>query len=172
MFVLSFCITSCEKEQKYSNNKKFFSKPIQTLKDVTLYRSSSGKVYCELFTKRIDFYGGDSAKTVFPKGVKAEFLNNDNSTKAILTANYVINYQKSSLVYLKDSLVVINYNTKDTIYCKDLFWEQTKKIVYTNNPIRRKSPSGIDFGDGLSASENFDSVVIKNPHGNQLLEEE
>lgn len=169
MFVLCFCFLSCDNQESSFKNNKFYHYPVQTLNDITLYKSDNGKVYAVLFAKKVDYYGGDSARTIFPKGIKAKFLNKDLSIKAILTARYVINYQKSSIVYLKDSIVIINYNDKDTIYCKDLYWNQSAKRVYTNNPIRRFSQTGQDFGDGLAASETFDSVEIKNPHGNEII---
>jgi LPS export ABC transporter protein LptC len=169
MFVLCFCFVACDKEVENASNNNFYKKPIQTLKDITLYKSTEGVVYAELFSKESNYYGGDSARTVFPKGIKVKFFNQDLSTKAILTARYAINYQKSSIVYIKDSIVIINYNDKDTIYCRDLYWNQTLRRVYTNNPIRRFSQTGQDFGDGMQASENFDSVEIKNPHGNELI---
>ena len=58
------------------------------------------------------------------------------------------------------------------MYCKDLYWDKSAKIVYSNNPIRRYTENGQDFGDGMTANELFDSVTIINPHGTQMVDEE
>lgn len=173
LLVASISFFSCEKTTLYSENKNFNKKPVQTLKHITLYRSDNGEVYAKLLSSLVEYYTGDSARTVFPKGIKVNFFNKDGSDKSFLTALYAINYtNNANLVYIKDSVRIINFSTKDTIYCKDLFWDQDKRIVYSRKPIKRFSPNGEDFGKGLTANENFDSVVIISPSGTEIFTEQ
>ena len=170
---ISFCFIACKEETRYTPNKYFNKKPIQILKNITLYRSNKGEVYAKLNSKTVEYYAGDSARTVFPKGIKVLFYNKDLTDKSLLTANYAVNYTANkNIVYLRDSIRIINYNTKDTIYCRDLYWNQDEKLVYSNNHIRRYSESGQDYGDGLRANETFDSVTIINPHGQETFSDE
>ena len=171
LFVLLFILSSCTGDYHGKPNKDFYNKPIQTLQDITLYRSKNGEVMAVLNASKVESYSGDNARTIFPKGLKVTFLNQDLTTKTILTAKYAISYDSTDVVYLKDSIKIVNLNTKDTIYCKDLYWQQDQKIVYTHRPIRRYSSSGQDFGDGLTANEVFDSVTIINPHGLQTIDD-
>lgn len=170
--VLSLVLVSCNKDYHGTLNETFYSKPVQTLSDITLHRSKDGKVIAILNAPKVEAYSGDSSKTVFPSGLKVTFLNDDLSTKTILTARYAIAYDSSDLVYIKDSVKIINLNSKDTIYSQELYWNKTEKLVYTYTPIRRYSTSGQDFGDGMFSNEVFDSVTIINPRGSQTVEED
>ncbi len=168
---ISFFV-SCSKEQTYQPNKNFHKKPVQTLFNIVLYRSEKGDVYARLNSKTVEYYSGDSARTVFPKGINVLFYNKDHTNKATLTARYAVNYTATrDIVYLRDSIKIINFNNHDTIYCKDLYWEQDKQIVYTHKPIRRYTQGGETFGDGLVSNEQFDSVVVIRPHGKETVHE-
>ncbi len=176
---IPFLLIACSKEREYAPNTDFYKLPVQTMKDISLYKSDKGEVYAQLSSPIVQYFStdsvntpSDSSRTVFPKGVKVRFFNKDMSDKAFLTANYAINYTASSnLVYLRDSIKLINYNNQDTIYCKDLFWDQDQKIIYTNQPIRRYNRGGESFGDGMTANEQFDSVTIIRPHGKEIIDD-
>ncbi len=172
LFVLIFIFSSCNEDWFGKENKNFYNKPTQVMHDISLYKSENGKVQAYLTSPLVESYGGDSSRTVFPKGIRVLFFNDNLSDKALLTANYAIDHQGSDLVHLQDSVRIINYNNKDTMYCKDLYWDKSAKIVYSNKPIRRYTENGQDFGDGMTANELFDSVTIINPRGTQLVEEE
>ena len=170
---VSFLISSCTKQREYIPNTDFNKKPVQVMSDITLYRSDKGEVYAKLNSKTVQYFAGDSARTVFPKGVNVLFYNKDMSDKATLKANYAINYTaNSNLVYLRDSVRIINLNTKDTIYCKDLYRDQDRKLVYSHKPIRRYNEGGESFGEGMTANEQFDSVTVIRPHGKETFTEE
>ncbi|MDO5760513.1 MAG: LPS export ABC transporter periplasmic protein LptC [Bacteroidota bacterium] len=172
LFVLVFVFYSCEENWFGKKNKNFNDKPTQIMHDITLYKSENGKVQANLTSVLVEAFSGDSARTVFPKGVRVVFFNDDLTQKALLTANYAIDYQGSDIVHLQDSVRIINYNNSDTMYCKDLHWDKKAKIVYSHNPIRRYTVNGQDYGDGMTANELFDSVTIINPHGKQTIEDE
>ena len=172
LFVLVFIFYSCNEDWFGKENKDFYTKPTQVMHDISLYKSDNGQVQAYLTSTIVESYGGDSARTIFPKGIRVLFFNDNMTDKALLTANYAIDHQGSDLVYLRDSVRIINYNNKDTMYCKDLYWDKSAKIVYSSKPIRRYTENGQDFGDGMTANELFDSVTIINPHGTQMVDEE
>ncbi|MBQ7984885.1 MAG: LPS export ABC transporter periplasmic protein LptC [Bacteroidales bacterium] len=170
---ISFLFFSCTDRKTKPEKIDFNKKPVQVMQNILLYRSDKGEVYARLEAKTVQYYSGDSAKTVFPDGIKVLIYNKDMSDKSLLTANYAINYTSSSdLVYIKDSVKIINFNTQDTIYCRDLYWNQDAKTVYSHNPIRRYTQGGETFGDGMTANEQFDSVVVIRPHGKESFSEE
>ncbi len=171
LFVSVFVFYSCEEDWFGKKNKNFNNKPTQVMYDISLYRSERGQVQAHLTSSLVEIYSGDSARTVFRKGVNVLFFNDNLTDKARLKANYAVDYQGSDVVHLQDSVRIINYNSNDTIYCHDLYWNKEAKIVYSHNPIRRYTTNGQDYGDGLIANELFDSVTIINPHGKQTVED-
>lgn len=170
---ISFLFFSCNKEKLYEPNKNFNKKPTQVMQNISLYRSNEGKVQAKLISPIVQYFAGDSARTVFPKGINVLFYNDDLTDKATLTANYAINYTANSkIVYLRDSIRIININTNDTIYCKDMYWNQDNHTVYTNLPIRRYNSAGESFGDGMISNEQFDSITVIRPHGKEIVSDE
>ncbi len=166
-----YCILlffSCSSEEKYQPNESFYKKPVQTMNDIVLYKSESGEVYARLQSKTVQYFAGDSSRTVFPRGINVLFYNKDMSDKAVLTSRYAINYTATSnLIYLRDSIRIINFNGNDTFYCKDLYWNQDEKQVYTHKPIIRHNAGVESYGAGLVANEQFDSVTVIRPHGKE-----
>ncbi len=155
-----------------SGKKGIIGKPTQILKYADIYRSQNGQVEVRIETPLVYNYDGDSAKMIFPNGVKVWFYNNDLTVKSFLTANYAINYNKSNYVYLRDSIEIINYNNQDTLYCQELVWDRTQKTISSDKPVRRQSASGIAYGDGFQSNEQMDSLKIRNPRGTQFVSDE
>ncbi len=168
---LSFSIFSCSEKETMVVEQEQKQYPLQVIKDAQLLRSLNGGVDIEVKTPLIEMYSGDSARMISPKGIEVLFLNPDLTSKAYLTADYAINYNNTNLYYVKDNVVIIDYKEQDTFYCQDLYWIKDSALLRTDLPVRRQSSAGTDYGDGLRATESFDSVKIKNPHGSQLFEE-
>jgi len=146
-------------------------RPIQVIKFADIFRSQDGNVEVEIKAPLINNYDGKNARMEFPKGVNAWFFNSDLTVKSTLSAKFAVNYQNNSKVYLRDSIVIINYNNKDTIYCQELIWEKSLKRIFSNKQVKRVSESGIAWGEGFESNETMDSIRIKNPRGTQYIKE-
>lgn len=171
-FVAFWFFLSCSDNDSGKTTIRQNNLPVQTIKQVHLTRSMNARVDIELTSPLIEMYSGDSARMCCPKGLEVLFLDSDLSRKAKLTANYAVNYEKSNVYYIRDNVRIIDYRQQDTFYCKDLYWIKDSALLRTDLPIQRHSSTGIDFGDGLRANDSFDSVIIKNPHGSQNVEDE
>lgn len=164
-------IVGCEGKSP-SGEKGIVGKPVQIIKAAKILRSQNGDVEVQIKTPLIYNYDGDSARMVFPKGVNVWFYNNDLTVKSTLVAKYAVNYNNSNKVYLRDSIKIINYKNKDTLYCQELIWDKSLKTISSNKIVKRNSSSGIAFGDGFESNEQMDSLRIKNPRGTQYIEDD
>ncbi|MDD4529632.1 MAG: LPS export ABC transporter periplasmic protein LptC [Bacteroidales bacterium] len=162
---------SCQGERP-SGEKGKIGKPTQIVKFADILRSQNGKVEVQIKAPIVYNYDGDSARMAFPKGLKVWFYNKDLSLKSTLIAKYAITYNNSNKVFLKDSIEIVNYNNKDTIYCKELIWDKNLKTITSDKEVRRQSLSGIAYGDGFQSNEQMDSVRIKNLRGTQYVSED
>jgi LPS export ABC transporter protein LptC len=155
-----------------SGEKGIIGKPVQVVKSADILRSQNGELEVQIKTPIVYNYDGDSARMVFPEGVKVWFYNNDLTIKSTLVAKYAINYNNSNKVYLRDSIEIINYNNQDTIYCQELVWDKSVKTISSDKQVQRNSSSGIAYGDGFQSNEQMDSVRIRNPRGTQYVSED
>lgn len=169
VFLLLF--VSCSKEKNTQTKPADKSLPSQVVKNAHLIRSLGGNVDIELTAPLIEIYSRDTSLMCCPQGIDITFINPDMTKKAHLKADYAINRNNSNLYYIKDSVQIIDFENQDTFYCTDLYWIKDSALLRTDLPVRRVSSSGTDFGDGLRATDTFDSVRIKNPHGTQIVED-
>jgi LPS export ABC transporter protein LptC len=102
----------------------------------------------------------------FPNTLYAEFYNLQAEKETILTANYGTYKELANIIYLRDSVKIINLIKKDTIYCEDLYWD-SKRIgqeFYTSKKVRIRQPDGqyLNLAAGMEADQ-----ALKNIHMNK-----
>ena len=103
----------------------------------------------------------------FPKTLEAHFYNDQQQVESILTANYAKYKESQSLVFLKDSVKVVNLQKGDTLYCMELFWDRnrTGTEFFTDKPVRIRTRTQILDGIGMESSQDFMNWHIIQPTG-------
>ena len=103
----------------------------------------------------------------FPNSLHVDFYNDKgDSIESRLDAKYARYRETKSVVFLKDSVRVINV-LGDTLYCNELYWDRNKtgQEFYTDKPIRIRTKEYIFNGQGLDAPQDFNSWHIVHPEG-------
>ena len=140
--------------------------------DVTITRSDSGFVQARLVSDVMHSVEGDSAVLEFPKGFVAYIYERNRDTSTMIRGDYGIRYDNEELVFIKDSVVVENIKTKETLFTETLYWNQKTKEIYTRNVVKIVSPDKIIFGDSLNANEDFTQRVIHGMRATLEIEDE
>jgi LPS export ABC transporter protein LptC len=105
-----------------------------------------------------------------PKGLSAQFYNDQGEPNSRLSANYGINFEQQKLIQLRDSVRV--YNTMgEELKSEELYWDQVRKKIYTNTYVVIKRAGDTIRGDGFESNENFTKYRITKPHGRVKLKE-
>lgn len=103
----------------------------------------------------------DSPYTEFPRTLHVDFFQDSvrrDQTPVIeskLDARYGKYLQNQDKVYLRDSVVVKNILTGDTVHCQELWWDQHTETFTTDKPVRINTKDKILFGTGMEADQNF-----------------
>lgn len=140
--------------------------------NVVITRSDSGFVQAKLTAARMHNIEGDSAILEFPNGFIAYLYEKDGTTTSKIRGDYGIRYDKEDLMFARDSVVVENLETKETLFTETLYWDQKKKKIYTNNFVKITSPDKTIFGDSLIANEDFSQRVIYGMRATLEIEDE
>jgi LPS export ABC transporter protein LptC len=104
----------------------------------------------------------------FPNTVYAEFYNVQQQRESKLTAFYAKYKDGQNIIYLRDSVKIINMLKGDTIYCDDLYWDRSRKGVefYTDKKVKIRQKDGQFLnGTGLEADEAFKNFHILRANG-------
>lgn len=143
-----------------------------TAKQVTYYRSDSGRVQMQLDAPVMNNFEGKEPKMEFPEGFEAVFFDSLMQPSSRIKANYGINYENIKMMEARNDVVVENFKTKEILNTESLYWDQRKKLIFTKAFVKITSPDKVVFGDSLNATEGFDQRTIHNIRGTLEIEEE
>jgi LPS export ABC transporter protein LptC len=167
MFLGCFFVLSCENDIREVQNLKKKSISIEEGRDIESYLSQEGKVKAKLTAPLMLRYQSDSPKVEFPKSLHVDFYNDSTKVESKLSAKFGRYLENENKVFLRDSVVVFNM-LGDTLFCKELYWDQLKAIFYTDkNVIIHKTDQKV-YGTGLIADQNFKNITIKKVHDSYL----
>jgi LPS export ABC transporter protein LptC len=150
LFIFSACVNS-EKEVSDLLDKKI---GVDEATNVQGYMSNTGKMKARMRAPSMLRYQDSTARTEFPKGIHVDFFNDSTKIENQMDARFAEYYEMKAQIFLKDSVRVFN-NINDTLFCQELWWDQTKQLFYTDKPVRVHRPDMIMYGVGLSAPQDF-----------------
>ena len=172
IFIAAFltgCIflCSCENDEKVVN--QFYTKKlgVEEAIDVKLNYTTGGKTRAILSAPQMLRVQDTVPYYEFPKTLQTFFYNEAGEVESKLTARYAKYKESQSIVFLKDSVKVINMQKGDTLYCKYLYWDRSHMGTefYTNDSVRIRTKTQILDGIGMESSQDFNNWHIINPIG-------
>ena len=140
--------------------------------DVTFTRSDSGFVQAKLLAPVMHNMEGDSSILEFPKGFEAYIYKKNHKPTSKIRGDYGIRYDKDEMIFIKDSVVIEDLDTQETMFTETLYWNQKTKKIYTRNFVKIVSPDKVIYGDSLNANEDFTQRVIHGMRATLEIEDE
>ena len=137
-------------------------------KDVAIYVSNDGKLGAKLTAPLMNRYLEDSSKMIeFPQSIHVDFYKDSNQIESKLSAKYAKYKETENMVYLKEDVVVFN-TLGDTLWCKEMYWDQNTGKFYTEQDVvvKQHSPLAKIYGKGLEANQNLTDIRIFKPQAN------
>ena len=164
-FTIAALITSCffvfACENKMGDVQKWGRKhpQVDEARNIESFLSLEGKMKARLTAPVMLRYL--DTLTEFPKSLHVDFYNDSLKVESQLSAKYGRFRESEHVVYLRDSVVVFNVSG-DTLFCKDLYWDQHKGTFYTEKDVLIRKPGNqVMPGKGLTAAQDFRSYTIK-----------
>ncbi len=130
---------------------------IEEAKDIESYLSQGGKMKAKLLAPVMLRYQRDTPKVEFPKSLFVNFYDDSLKVESKLSAKYGNYFENENKVFLRDSVVVFNV-AGDTLFCKELYWDQQKAIFYTDKNVILHQRNQKIYGTGMVADQSFKFV--------------
>jgi LPS export ABC transporter protein LptC len=160
-FFLCGSFAACENNMKTLPNYRQKQISVDEGKKITAYLSENAKVKAKLTAPLMRRSEIDSPYVEFPHTLHVDFYNDSLTIESIMNANYGKWKEQDGKVFLRDSVVVMNILKGDTLYCKELWWDQKAEKFYTDKPVQiHKSGGTILYGTGLTAPQDFSGYTI------------
>jgi len=162
-----FFLWSCE--NKLADVQNINTKAIgkDEAKNVAIRYSIGGKKKAVLTAPLMYRVQGAEHYTEFPNTLHVDFYNEKgDSIESRLDAKYAKYKDVESIVFLKDSVRVIN-TLGDTLFCHELYWNRAKtnQEFYTEKSVRIRTRKQIIDGIGMEARQDFKEWHIVQPVG-------
>lgn len=139
--------------------------PDQQLVIAHIRRSEFGKLQLELNAPMILQYQKPEAKTVYPKGAKLCFFDDEGKIRTSIEGRYAISFDDRNIMKARDSVVVIDYVHGDTIYLNDIIWKADEDLIYSNHPVRSVNGQRMTYGDGFVSDQRLENLHITRQRG-------
>ncbi|MEQ1553071.1 MAG: LPS export ABC transporter periplasmic protein LptC [Ferruginibacter sp.] len=169
LFISCFFLLACENDTAEVNNfNKKKENGVEEATNIKMNYTVAGKLKA-ILTAPLMLHVEDTVTYYeFPKTLYAEFYNEKQQKESKLTALYGKYKDAQNIIYLKDSVKIINMLKGDTIYCEDLYWDRSRTGVefYTNKKVRIRQKDGQYMnGTGMEADQAFKNYHLTNGNG-------
>lgn len=139
--------------------------PDEVTKNLNVFYTDSGYAKIEISATLAETYRKPESITKLKDGLKVNFFSADGQVISSLTALYgEINFTKG-LIFVKDSVRLVNLEKKQQLETEVLFWNQKDSSVYTNSNVIVRSPKGVLYGKGIQTKQDFSYYEFLEPYG-------
>lgn len=147
------CVNDVKEVEKFS---QISDMPSELMKEAIVQYIDSGYTKAKLETPLIEKYNNTKRQMLFPSGLTVTFYNAEMHPISKLTARWGLYDEINRKLILRNRVVFINFEKKDTLNTDLLNWTQDSAKVYTDKLVVLKNTAGIfKSHGGFVANENF-----------------
>ena len=166
---LASIVVSCRIQLAEADSLDLSATPVQTRTDMFTVQTKNGKVEMRIEAPLMETYENDSLKTdLFPKGLSVYSYNEEG-----LLESLVFSYNASHKVFKKGksddvwsafgNVMIHNVLNRETIETDTIYWDETKKEIYTDCYVKLYSPDGFMQGYGMRADDHARNAILRKP---------
>ena len=150
-------ISGCENDLKKVDNLLQKKTGVEEARQIESYLSEAGRVKARLLSPLMRRYMVDSSFMEFPNSLHVDFYDDSIKIESTLDAKYAKYLESQKKIFLKDSVMVINLKTGDTLKSRELWWDQNKEEFYTDKPAEMHQHNGdiLYHRNGLRAAQDL-----------------
>jgi LPS export ABC transporter protein LptC len=139
-------------------------------KNSEIIYTEKGRVKVKIIAPLTKYYpNSEQPYTEFPGGITVISYSDSMEVESELTAKYANYYDKKGLWSASNNVVAKN-SRGEMLNTEHLFWDQTKKTIYTDDMVKITTADGIQYGEGFTSDETFNSWEIKSPNSIYYLD--
>jgi LPS export ABC transporter protein LptC len=144
--------------------------PLSVAENINAKYTDSGRLTLVLVSpKMVNFTNQEFPFYKFPEGVDLTLFDDDNNQNTV-TSNHAIVYDQTSLIDLQGN-VVLTTATNDTLFTEQLFYDQKKEWLFTNQPVKFRTKDYITNGIGFDSNKNFTNAQVLEVNGRIFIDE-
>ena len=144
--------------------------PLSIAEDINTKYTDSGRLTLILVSpKMVNFTNREFPFYKFPEGIDLTLFDDDDN-KNTVTSDHAIVYDQTNLIDLQGN-VVLTTSTNDTLFTEQLFFDQKKEWLFTNQPVKFRTKDYITNGVGFDSNKNFTNAQVLEVNGRIFIDE-
>lgn len=167
---VAILVISCKGKIAEIDPENMADKPIQTLDGMFAVQTSNGRVQMRMEAKIMEHYETDTASwDAFPKGLSVYGYNEEGLLETLLlsdNARHIIRKKGRSEEESWEAfgnVVIHNVIKQETMETDTLYWDQSRKEIYTDCYVKMYSPSGFMQGYGMRSDDRARNSILMKP---------
>lgn len=162
--IIAILFTSCRTDEKEVQDITSRKPGVEEGKDINIMYTLGGKAKARLSSPLMYRVKDTVSYIEFPKKIHVDFFGDDNKVESTLDAVYAKYFENESKIFLRDSVRFIGLKNKDTLNCKELYWDRNRPVYqfYTTKKVQIRTKTHIIDGVGFETNDDFSDKVIKN----------
>ncbi len=136
------------------------NEPIGEAEDLNLKYTDSGRVKSILQSaKMLDYSNRSYPYREFPDGIHLQVFDLDKNKRSVIISDYAIIYANTNLIDLKGDVKLVT-SDKDTLFAEQLYYDESKQWIFTNQPVTYRTGSDLIHGNGFDSNSKFTNAEV------------
>ena len=170
-FAVAITVYSCKSKLSTAEKLNLSEVPLQTVDSMYMLQTKNGKIEMRVVTTTMKHYDNDSLSSdYFPDGIWVYAYTDDEVLESTIVADEASHIKnkttKDEIWKAFGNVVVKNIVKQQTMESDTIYWDQTKKEIYTDCYVRLYSPEGLIQGYGMRSDERARNSIIFKPFNN------
>ncbi|MEB2773785.1 LPS export ABC transporter periplasmic protein LptC [Algoriphagus sp. D3-2-R+10] len=166
VLICIIALTSSCREDVDASAIEVYKGPMKSTLNIHLIQSDSAIVRSEIKApKQLEFANGNLE---FPDGIEIQIFEKDGQLSTTIRADRGYFLKAESTFKGEGDVQVHNLIKDQKLQSEELFWDQIKKIIYTEKFVRIQNGGAFSYGSGFEADETFTNYSLKDPRDGQI----
>ena len=168
---VAFIVYSCKSKLSTVDKLNLSEIPLQTVDSMYMLQTKNGKIEMRVVTTEMQHFDNDSVSyEYFPDGIWVYAYTDDEVLESTIVsdeASHIKNKKTKEEIWKAfGNVVVKNIVKQQTMESDTIYWDRTKKEIYTDCYVRLYSPEGLIQGYGMRSDERARNSIVFKPFNN------
>lgn len=143
--------------------------PVQTVRDMFTVQSKNGKIEMRFEAPLMETYDNDTTKIdLFPGGLSVYSYTEDGLLESVVfsdNARHEVDKtgKRSDIWSAFGNVVINNVIKREAMETDTIYWDETRKEIYTDCYVKMYSPDGMMQGYGMRSDDHARNSILRKP---------
>ena len=167
VLALASIVVSCRKQLAEADSLDLSQTPVQTLENMFTVQTKNGRVEMRIEAPLMETYDNDTVKLdLFPKGISMFAYNEEGLLESLIFSDMASHrcdktHKNDDIWSAFGNVVIHNVIKRETMETDTIYWDETKKEIYTDCYVKMYSPDGFLQGYGMRSDDHARNSILR-----------